>query len=65
MYIGRFWRALFGPRKAKSTGFSDFIRNATAREKKKVYTEVLKKATERQNAVQKSHSKAREHEQHI
>lgn len=49
-----FWRALFRGRKAESTGFSDFIRNASAGEKRRVYTEVLKKATERQNAVRKS-----------
>lgn len=34
-----------------STAFSDFIRNASSEDKKRVYTEVLKKATERQNAV--------------
>lgn len=34
-----------------STAFSDFIRNASSAEKKKVYTEVMKKAAERQNAV--------------
>lgn len=34
-----------------STAFSDFIRNASSAEKKKVYSEVMKKATERQNAV--------------
>jgi hypothetical protein len=59
-----FWRFLFGRRKAESTGFSDFIRNASAREKKRVYTEVLRGATERQNAVRKSHTKAQEHRQH-
>ena len=32
----------------KSTAFADFIRNASSREKKRVYTDVLKKATERQ-----------------
>lgn len=31
--------------------FSDFIRNASPEEKEKVYTEVMQKATERQNAV--------------
>lgn len=31
--------------------FSDFIRNATPEEKEAVYMEVMKKATERQNAV--------------
>jgi hypothetical protein len=35
----------------RSSPFSDFIRKATSGEKKKVYTEVLKKATERQNAT--------------
>lgn len=34
-----------------STAFSDFIRNASSAEKKKVYSEVMKKASERQNAV--------------
>jgi hypothetical protein len=59
-----FWRFLFGRRKAESTGFSDFIRKASAGEKKRVYTDVLKRATERQNAVRKSHAKAQEHRQH-
>jgi hypothetical protein len=31
--------------------FSDFIRNATPEEKEAVYMDVMKKATERQNAV--------------
>ena len=35
----------------KSTTFSDFIRNASSREKKRVYTDVLKKATDRQTEV--------------
>ncbi|MES2886139.1 MAG: hypothetical protein V4709_15140 [Pseudomonadota bacterium] len=39
------------PQEVPSTPFSDFIRNASAAEKKKVYTQVLKKATERQNRV--------------
>ncbi|MEC8847885.1 MAG: hypothetical protein VYB93_01230 [Pseudomonadota bacterium] len=34
-----------------STPFSDFIRNAKSADKKRVYAQVLKKATERQNAV--------------
>jgi len=42
---------LFFWRKRASTSFSEFIRNASASEKKRVYTEVLKKATERQNAA--------------
>ena len=34
-----------------STQFSDFIRNASSAEKKRVYTQVMKKASERQNRV--------------
>jgi hypothetical protein len=34
-----------------STPFSDFIRNASSEEKKKVYTTVLKRASESQNEV--------------
>lgn len=34
-----------------STPFSDFIRNASSAEKKRVYTKVMKKATERQNRI--------------
>jgi len=34
-----------------STPFSDFIRNASSAKKKQVYTDVLKKASERQNRV--------------
>jgi hypothetical protein len=48
--MGRIFRAIFGPKRASSK-FSDFIRNASAADKKKVYTEVLKKATARQNEV--------------
>lgn len=39
------------PKQVESTPFSEFIRNAKADDKKKVYTEVLEKATERQKAV--------------
>lgn len=43
---------MFKPCKKKggkrSTEFSEFIRNGSSREKKRVYTEVLKKATEAQ-----------------
>jgi len=35
----------------KSTLFSDFIRNASSREKKRVYSDVMKKATDRQLKV--------------
>lgn len=34
-----------------STPFSEFIRNASSAEKKQVYTQVLKKASERQRKV--------------
>ena len=34
-----------------STPFSDFIRNAKAAEKKRVYTDVMRKATENQNRL--------------
>lgn len=40
----------------KSTPFSDFIRDAKSAEKKRVYAEVLEKATERQNAVIQAHT---------
>ena len=35
----------------KTTPFSDFIRNASSREKKRVYSHVLKNASKRQNDV--------------
>lgn len=35
----------------KTTAFADFIRNASSSEKKRVYTDVLKKATERQLCI--------------
>ena len=38
-------------KKLRSTRFSEFIRNASAREKKRVYKEVLQRATERQRRV--------------
>lgn len=38
-------------KKVASTPFSDFIRNASSGEKKKVYKAVLVKATERQKSV--------------
>lgn len=34
-----------------STPFSEFIRNAKAAEKKRVYTDVMRKASEAQNRV--------------
>jgi len=49
---------MFGskPKKLKSTRFSDFIRNASAGEKKKLYEKVLQRATERQRRVLESAS---------
>lgn len=41
---------------AGSSQFSEFIRTAPSREKKKVYTKVLERATERQNLVLMRHS---------
>lgn len=39
------------PKPVESSAFSEFIRNASSREKKRVYATVLKKATEKQNAI--------------
>jgi len=39
------------PRPARSVPFSEFIRTASSRDKKRVYGDVLKKATERQNQL--------------
>jgi hypothetical protein len=47
-------RRLFKPRSAQSSPFSEFIRTASSAEKKRVYREVLKKATERQKRLVKS-----------
>ena len=51
------------PKLAASTPFSDFIRNASSAEKKRVYAQVLEKSTERQNAllreVEKSNPQAK------
>lgn len=42
----------------ESTPFSDFIRNATNEQKEAVYSEVMAKATERQNALTDGRKKA-------
>lgn len=43
---------IFGkPKPTTSSAFSEFIRNASSAEKKKVYTIVLRKATERQQRL--------------
>lgn len=39
------------PKPVVSTRFSDFIRNASSGEKKRVYMQVMKRATERQSRV--------------
>ncbi len=39
------------PKLVESTPFSNFVRNAKADEKKRVYTAALERATERQNAI--------------
>lgn len=39
------------PKPATSTEFSKFIREASSQEKKRVYTDVIKRATERQREV--------------
>jgi len=52
---------IFSRRKSgSSTPFSDFIRNASSRDKKRVYERVLKKATERQKAVLERRQQATE-----
>lgn len=43
---------LFFRRKSQgASALSEFIRNASSRDKKRIYTRVLEKATERQKAV--------------
>jgi hypothetical protein len=39
------------PKSVASTPFSEFIRNASSAEKKRVYKQVLEKASESQNRV--------------
>lgn len=46
---------LFKKKPTESTRFSEFIRNASSEEKKKVYARVLKSATEQQNEVLSRH----------
>jgi len=41
----------FKKKQERTTSFSEFIRNASAKEKKRVYTHVMKKASERQLAI--------------
>ena len=52
-------KSLFSKHKAVvSTPFAEFIRNASSAEKKKVYTVVLKKATEQQVAVVETNTRS-------
>jgi hypothetical protein len=44
-------RRLFKSKPTQSSPFSEFIRTASSQEKKRVYGEVLQKATDRQNRV--------------
>lgn len=46
-------------KKVASTRFSDFIRNASSAERKKVYKDVLARATERQQRVLKEAAAAK------
>ena len=50
---------VFKSKPKTSTPFSEFIRNAKSDEKKRVYTDVLRRATERQLAVIETSGKAR------
>jgi len=47
---------LFKKKPTESTRFSEFIRNASSEEKKKVYARVLKSATDQQNEVLLRHA---------
>lgn len=47
------------PKPAESSSFSEFIRSASSAEKKRVYSDVLKKATERQQRVLKEAAAAK------
>ncbi|GGN02577.1 hypothetical protein GCM10009124_35470 [Shewanella xiamenensis] len=38
-------------RKVKSTAFSDFVRNASSREKRKFFAKVIEEATQKQTEV--------------
>jgi hypothetical protein len=45
------FRSKDAPPEVSSTPFSEFIRTASAKEKKKVYSKVLKRASEQQNEI--------------
>jgi hypothetical protein len=46
---------LFKRKPDTSTPFSEFIRKASSEEKKRVYSDVLKRASERQREIVKRH----------
>ena len=48
---------LFKQKPLDEMSFSEFIRTASTEQKKQVYAEVLKKATARQNAQIRTHTK--------
>jgi hypothetical protein len=45
------FRSKEAPTDVPSTAFSDFIRNAPSAEKKRIYSKVLRRASESQNEV--------------
>jgi len=53
LYSCRFWEVLMitKRRKVKSTAFSDFVRNASSREKRKFFAKVIEEATQKQKEV--------------
>lgn len=55
MSLFSFWKS----KALSATEFSEFIRNAKPSEKKRVYTEVLKGATERQQAAMARNARVR------
>jgi hypothetical protein len=46
------------PKAVRSTPFSDFFKNGSSEQKKRVYAEVLVRATERQKATMKAAASA-------
>jgi hypothetical protein len=45
------FRSKDAPPEVSSTPFSEFIRNASSEQKKRVYSKVLKRASEQQNEI--------------
>lgn len=44
---------IFKKNKVESTSLSDFVENTSSKDRKKIYTEVIKKASESQNQILK------------